>query len=121
MAVVAASALIGLGAAWLTERTTLPLRTAWRVLMVAPLAIPSFVHSFAWVSLTARVEGYAGAVFIVTLSHFPFVYLPVAAAFRALDPRFEEAARRSGTGRGGRSAESSSRGCGRPCSAGCCW
>jgi iron(III) transport system permease protein len=98
VAVVAACGAIGLGGAWLTERTTLPLRPLWRVLLVAPLAIPSFVNSFAWISLTARVEGYAGAVMIVTLSHFPYVYLPVVAAFRGLDPRFEEAARSLGYG-----------------------
>jgi iron(III) transport system permease protein len=98
VAVVSACGLLGLGGAWLTERTTLPLRHLWRVLMVAPLAIPSFVNSFAWISLTPRVEGYAGAVLIVTLSHYPFVYLPVAAAFRGLDPRFEEAARALGFG-----------------------
>ena len=34
----------------------------------------------------------------MTLSHFPFVYLPVAAAFRTLDPRYEEAARSLGYG-----------------------
>jgi iron(III) transport system permease protein len=98
IAVVLATAVIGVSAAWLTERTSLPMRSLWSVLLVAPLAIPSFVHSFAWVSLTARVEGYAGAVLIVTLSHFPFVYLPVAAAFRGLDQRLEESARSLGYG-----------------------
>ena len=68
------------------------------MLLVAPLAIPSFVNSFAWVSLYGRVEGYAGAVLIVTLSHFPYVYLPVAAAFRGLDPAYEESARALGYG-----------------------
>jgi iron(III) transport system permease protein len=97
-AVVTACGVVGLAGAWLTERTTLPLRSLWRVLLVAPLAIPSFVNSYAWVSLTPRVEGYAGAVLIVTLSHFPYVYLPVAAAFRTLDPRYEEAARSLGHG-----------------------
>ncbi|MCC7369919.1 MAG: iron ABC transporter permease [Chloroflexi bacterium] len=98
VAVVAASALFGVLAAWLTERSSLPLRSMWSVLLVAPLAIPSFVHSFAWVSLTSAVEGYAGAVLIVTLSHYPYVYLPVAAALRGLDPRLEESARSLGFG-----------------------
>jgi len=99
VASVAASAAIGLGAAWLTERTTLPFRWLWTVLLVAPLAIPSFVNSFAWVSLFgAKVEGYAGAVLIVTLSYFPYVYLPVAAAWRGLDPAYEETSRSLGHG-----------------------
>ena len=30
-------------------------------LLVAPLAVPAFVNSFGWVSLTSRVEGFGGA------------------------------------------------------------
>ena len=52
------SAVIGTGAAWLVERTDLPGRRVWHVLLVAPLAVPAFVNSFGWVSLDARVEGY---------------------------------------------------------------
>src|SRR5215218_10544910 len=49
---------IGTLGAWLTERTALPLSALWRVLLVAPLAVPSFVNGFAWVSLSSRLEGY---------------------------------------------------------------
>jgi len=63
---VALTAVLGTGAAWLVERTTLPGRRLWNVLLVAPLAVPAFVNSFGWVSLTAKVEGYAGAVLIVS-------------------------------------------------------
>jgi iron(III) transport system permease protein len=97
-AAIVSCALIGTSAAWLTERTTLPLRWLWMALLVAPLAIPSFVNSFAWVSLTSRVEGYAGAVLIVSLSHFPLVYLPVVAVLRGLDPALEDTARSLGKG-----------------------
>ena len=89
---VGLSALLGTGAAWLVERTTLPGRRMWNVLLVAPLAVPAFVNSFGWVSLTARVEGYAGAVLIVSLSYYPLVYLPVAAMLHGLDPALEETA-----------------------------
>ncbi len=89
---VALCLLLGTAAAWLTERSTLPGRRLWTVLLVAPLAVPSFVNSFGWVSLTSRVSGYAGALLIVTLSYFPLVYLPAAAALRGLDPGLEETA-----------------------------
>ena len=89
-------AALSLGAAWLVERTTLPGRRAWHVLLAAPLAVPAFVNSFAWVSLGSWVEGYAGAVLVVTLSYFPLVYLPTAAALRGLDPALEEASRALG-------------------------
>jgi iron(III) transport system permease protein len=86
------SAVIGVGAAWLVERTRLPGRRAWNALLVAPLAVPAFVSSYGWVSLTSRVEGFAGAVLIVTLAYYPLVYLPVAATLRGLDPGLEETA-----------------------------
>jgi iron(III) transport system permease protein len=95
---VVASAVVGTGAAWLVERTTLPLRRVWNVLLVAPLAVPAFVNSYGWVSLTPRVEGFAGACLVVTLSYFPLVYLPVAATLRGLDPALEESARALGHG-----------------------
>ena len=46
-------AIIGTGAAWLIERTNLPGRRIWAVLVVVPLAIPDFVVSFGWESLGA--------------------------------------------------------------------
>ena len=95
---VAASVVIGTGAAWVVERTALPGRRIWHVLLAAPLAVPAFVNSFGWVSLTPAVEGYAGALLIVTLSYYPLVYLPVAATLRGLDPALEEAARSLGLG-----------------------
>jgi len=95
---VVMTALLGTGTAWLVERTSLPLRRVWNVLLVAPLAVPAFVNSFGWVSLTAKVEGYAGALLIVSLSYYPLVYLPVAAMLRGLDPALEETAAALGYG-----------------------
>jgi iron(III) transport system permease protein len=95
---VVACTVIGTGTAWLVERTNLPLRRVWHVLLVAPLAIPAFVNSYAWVSVTHRVEGFGGASLIVTLSYFPLVYLPVSASLRGLDPALEETARSLGHG-----------------------
>ena len=44
-------AIIGTATAWLVERTDLPGRRIWAVLLVVPLAIPDFVVSFGWSSL----------------------------------------------------------------------
>jgi iron(III) transport system permease protein len=96
---VALCAVIGTAAAWLVERTTLPGRRLWTVLLVAPLAVPAFVTAYGWVSLTGRIDGYPGAVLVVTLSYFPLVYLPVAAALRGLDPGLEETAHSLGLSR----------------------
>ncbi len=92
-------AVIGTGAAWLTERTSLPGRRVWAVLIVVPLAIPDFVVSFGWASLSTAIAGYRGAVLVMTLSVYPLVYLPVAASLRNADPGQEEVARSLGAGR----------------------
>src|SRR6185437_9438834 len=73
------SAVLGTGAAWLTERTTLPGRRVWSVLLV----VPDFVLSWAWSSIFASVQGYFGATLVMTLHLYPLVYLPMTAAFRA--------------------------------------
>jgi iron(III) transport system permease protein len=85
-------ALLGTAAAWLVERSSLPGRRLWHVLLVAPLAIPAFVNSFAWISVLPGASGFTGALLVVTLSYFPLVYLPAAAALRGLDPVLEETA-----------------------------
>jgi iron(III) transport system permease protein len=95
---VALCAVIGTAAAWLVERSTVPARRFWSVVLVAPLAIPAFVNSYAWASLAPGASGFGGALLIVTLSYFPLVYLPVAAALRGLDPALEETARSLGLG-----------------------
>ena len=99
--VVAASAtcaVVGTASAWLVERTDVPGRKVWRVLAVAPLAIPPFISSYAWVSLSDGLQDFAGALLVVTCAYYPLVYLPVAAALRGLDPGLEESARSLGRG-----------------------
>ena len=94
----AITTVLGVGAAWLVERTTLPWAGFWRVALVAPLAVPAFVNSFAWADLLPGLEGLAGAVLVTSLSYFPFLFLPVAAVLRSLDQGLEDAARSLGLG-----------------------
>ena len=61
-------AVIGTAAAWFVERTDLPGRRVWAVLVVVPLAIPDFVVSFGWASLWTWVQGFRGAVVVMTLA-----------------------------------------------------
>jgi iron(III) transport system permease protein len=89
-------AVIGLGAAWLTERSDVPLRRWWSVLLVLPLGVPDFVVGFGWISIDRGLHGYWAAVMIMTLSLYPLVYLPVAAAMRNLDASLHETARSLG-------------------------
>jgi iron(III) transport system permease protein len=97
--VTLACAILGTATAWLVERTDLPGRRIWAVLLVVPLAIPDFVVSFGWNSLFLWAQGFQGAVLVMTLAVYPLVYLPVAASLRAADPGQEEVARSLGIGR----------------------
>jgi iron(III) transport system permease protein len=92
------SIVLGVALAWLTERTTLPGRRLWSWLAAAPLAIPAFVHSYAWMTVAPGWSGLLAAVSISVLAYFPFLYLPVAALLRRLDPAVEEAAAALGLG-----------------------
>jgi iron(III) transport system permease protein len=89
---VPASMVLAVALAWLTERSDLPGGRIWAWLCVAPLAVPAFVHSYSWVTLIPGFEGPFAAVLISVLAYFPFLYLPVAAMLRRLDPALEDAA-----------------------------
>ncbi|HEY2140912.1 MAG TPA: iron ABC transporter permease [Solirubrobacteraceae bacterium] len=94
----AAATVLGIGVAWLVERTDLPGRRLWAVLAALPITVPAFVTSYSWVSLTPAVQGFWGAALIVTLAYYPLIYLPVAAVLRGMDPALEESARTLGLG-----------------------
>jgi iron(III) transport system permease protein len=94
----ASCTVLGVAVAWFVERTDLPGRRAWAVLAALPITVPAFVTSYSWVSITPAVQGFWGAVGIVTLAYYPLVYLPVAAVLRGTDPALEESARSLGMG-----------------------
>ena len=76
--VTALCAVIGTLVAWCVECTDLPGRRLWAIALVVPLAVPDFVVSFGWVSVSRAVQGFWGAVLVMTLAVYPLVYLPVA-------------------------------------------
>jgi iron(III) transport system permease protein len=97
--VVTAAAVIGTAAAWCTERCALPLRRLWTVLLVLPIAVPDFVAGYAWHSIRPTFTGLWAAALVMTLSTYPLIYLPVAAALRRADPGVDEVSRSLGLGR----------------------
>ncbi len=116
VSVSAAAAATGTLLAWLTMRTDLPFRRAWRVICPLPLVLPSFVAGAALLAALSpgglaeevlsplgleaptRIEGFWGTFFILTAVSFPYVYLPVAARIGGLPSSLEEAARTLGEG-----------------------
>lgn len=89
--------VLGVAVAWLVERTDVPGRAIWRPLFVAPLAVPAFINSYAWVSVVPSLHGFWAGILVATMSYFPFVYVPAAATLRRLDPAIEESARALGS------------------------
>jgi len=86
------AAALAVALAWLTERAALPGARLWSALIVAPLAVPAFVQAYAWVGLFPGLNGPGAAVLLSVLAYLPFLYLPIAATLRRLDPAQEEVA-----------------------------
>ena len=114
--VTGVSVAVSVTMAWLTERTDLPGRRAWAVLVALPLVVPSYVGGFVLVSALGprgmlqgaleplgverlpEIYGLPGAALALTLFSYPYVFLTVRAALRGMDPALEEAARSLGSG-----------------------
>ena len=109
--------ILGVGLAWLTERTDVPGRNVFRWLLALPLAIPAYIGAIIHLALLRprgglipqwleqlsgtiiplpSPTGFWGAVFILIIFSFPYVYLLSGAAFRAINSSFEESARMMG-------------------------
>jgi len=84
--------VLAVALAWLTERTDLPGARAWSWLAAAPLAVPAFVHGYAWISIMPGLHGLFAGTMISVLAYFPFLYLPIAAQLRRLSPEIEDVA-----------------------------
>jgi iron(III) transport system permease protein len=105
------SLIIAFPIALLTLRTDLPLRRWWLIATIMPLAIPSYVGSFAIIAaLSPRgsllqmalaplgveelpsLYGFPGTVLSITLFTYPYLLLSIRAGLQGLDPSLEEAA-----------------------------
>ncbi|MGQ0466196.1 MAG: ABC transporter permease [Sporichthyaceae bacterium] len=97
-AVTLGSLVLGIGLAWLVTRTRLPGRGFWAVVVALPLAMPTYVAAFAWLSFFPGFGGFSGSFVVLTLCCYPYVFLPVAATLELSDPAQEEVARSLGRG-----------------------
>ncbi|MEQ3549495.1 iron ABC transporter permease [Pseudonocardia nematodicida] len=97
-AATAVCAVVGTLAAWLVVRTDLPGRRLWGILFALPLAVPSYVAGFGWISRYPGLAGFAGTLLVLSSVSFPYVFLTVSAALSRGDAGTEEAARSLGLG-----------------------
>jgi iron(III) transport system permease protein len=109
---------IGVAAAFLVQRTDIPAKNLFRILLVLPFAIPPLFAAMGWVQLAGPVgllsHGWrwlfavdtvpwniyspGGIIFVLAVTKYPFVFITVAGALQRMDPSLEEAARASGVG-----------------------
>lgn len=95
-AVTCASIVIGTFAAWVTTLSGIRGRIFLTIAFSLPLAIPSYLAAFAWISWLPNISGFIGAFIVLTFACYPYVMLPVAAAMKRLDPVHEDVARTMG-------------------------
>lgn len=96
IAVTAACAAIGTFAAWVVSLAGVRARSLVTIAFTLPLAIPSYLSAFAWISRWPSLNGFWGAFIVLTFASFPYVMLPVAASMSRLDPVHEDVARSLG-------------------------
>ncbi len=107
------SVILGVGLAYLVERTDLPGRRVWRVALALPLAIPPylgaivFLHLFSrggvldrWIGVALPPHGLPGAAAVVGLYTFPYSFLFASAALRRVSRTLDEVARTTGRSSG---------------------
>ena len=104
------SAVLGTTLAWLLVRSDVPGRSVWRVIIVLPLVLPTFVGAAAFLAAltnggvldgalgifgvdSPRFRGFWPSWFVLSLFTYPYVFLPVSARLLALSPTLEESAR----------------------------
>ena len=97
-----ACGLIGTAVAWVVVRTDILGGGMLRWAMALPLVIPSFVGATALASAFGpgalidwmpRIQGFTGALLVLTLLSYPYVYLPVVARLMTTSQELEEASR----------------------------
>ncbi|MGV0717670.1 iron ABC transporter permease [Mycolicibacterium sp. XJ662] len=96
--VTVACVVLGVGLAVLVTRTDLRGRRALAVVLTLPLAMPSYLLAYLWVSAFPIAAGFWGAALVLTLVSYPLVLLTTMAALARVDPAQEEVARSLGLG-----------------------
>lgn len=107
---VVGTLLLGVPTAWLTTRYDFPGRALLSVALPLPLAMPSYIAAYAWLSMTSAggpvhdlthgafpvISGIYGAAFIFSICLYPYVYLLSRQAFESRGVNSFEAARTLG-------------------------
>ncbi|MEU7901671.1 iron ABC transporter permease [Actinoplanes sp. NPDC049118] len=94
--VTVACSVLGVATAFLVTRTDLPARRVFAVLAALPLAVPTYIAAFAWMSSVDGFAGFWASALVLILCCYPYTFLPVAATLQRADPAQEDVARSLG-------------------------
>lgn len=83
--VASLATVIGFAIAWSLHSVELPFANLIRALSILPIAIPSYVFTYSWLSLDLFPGGFLAAVMVLTLSTAPYVTLAAMAALKRID------------------------------------
>ena len=96
LSVAVLATIIGFAIAWSLHSVQLPFANLIRPLSILPIAIPSYVFTYCWLSLDLFPGGFLAAVIVITLSTAPYVTLAAMAALRRIDSSQVDVARTLG-------------------------
>jgi len=88
--------LIGLTQAWLIVRTDISFKPVIGLAAIAPLAVPSYIAAYSWLSIFPSFVGFPAAWLVLSLGTAPYVFLAISAALIRNNRTTEEVARTLG-------------------------
>lgn len=77
--------VLGLTLGWTLHNVKLPRSNLFRALVMIPIAIPSYIYAYCWLSLEALPRGYFSALIVLTLATTPYIILATFSAFSRID------------------------------------
>jgi iron(III) transport system permease protein len=110
--------VLGAFVAWAAERTNMPLARFVGMMMIARIIIPGVLITISWILLASpnigilnhlvrdifgvrnffNIYSMGGMIWVHAIEMVPLTYLLLAASFRSMDPRLEEASTMVGAG-----------------------
>jgi iron(III) transport system permease protein len=94
--VTATSLIVGIIQAWVVVRSNLKFKFLITISAIAPLAIPSYIAAYAWLSIFPSFSGLLAAWLVLSLCTSPYVFLAISAALIRNNRTTEEVARTLG-------------------------
>ena len=90
------AAVLGVSIAWALHNVSIPNVNLMKALAIVPIAIPSYVFTYCWLSLEMLGRGFLPAMIVLALGTTPYVIIASLAGLRRVDSAQGEVARTLG-------------------------